>query len=92
MREIVDAVTRAQPDIIFVGLGFPKQERLIETLRPLLPQTWFLGIGVSFSFVAGEITPGRSGCSEWAWNGCTACARNRGGCSNATWCTTFPLR
>jgi len=56
MREIVDAVTRAQPDIIFVGLGFPKQERLIETLRPLLPQTWFLGIGVSFSFVAGEIT------------------------------------
>jgi N-acetylglucosaminyldiphosphoundecaprenol N-acetyl-beta-D-mannosaminyltransferase len=55
MREIVETVTRAQPDIVFVGLGFPKQERLIETLRPLLPQTWFLGIGVSFSFVAGEI-------------------------------------
>jgi N-acetylglucosaminyldiphosphoundecaprenol N-acetyl-beta-D-mannosaminyltransferase len=55
MRQITDALTAAQPDIIFVGLGFPKQERLIETLRPLLPRSWFLGVGVSFSFVAGEI-------------------------------------
>jgi len=54
-NSVADALTAAQPDIIFVGLGFPKQERLIETLRPLLPRSWFLGIGVSFSFVAGEI-------------------------------------
>ena len=55
LRELTDGLLAAQPDIAFVGLGFPKQERLIETLRPLLPQTWFLGVGVSFSFVAGEI-------------------------------------
>jgi N-acetylglucosaminyldiphosphoundecaprenol N-acetyl-beta-D-mannosaminyltransferase len=55
VRELTDALVAAQPDIAFVGLGFPKQERLIDTLRPLLPQTWFLGVGVSFSFVAGEI-------------------------------------
>ena len=55
LRELTDGIVSAQPDIAFVGLGFPKQERLIESLRPLLPQTWFLGIGVSFSFVAGEI-------------------------------------
>jgi N-acetylglucosaminyldiphosphoundecaprenol N-acetyl-beta-D-mannosaminyltransferase len=55
MRQIVDAVQNSQPDIVFVGLGFPKQERLIEQLRVLLPQSWFLGVGVSFSFVAGEI-------------------------------------
>ena len=44
-----------RPDIVYVGLGFPKQERLIEQLRDALPQTWFLGIGISFSFVAGEV-------------------------------------
>jgi N-acetylglucosaminyldiphosphoundecaprenol N-acetyl-beta-D-mannosaminyltransferase len=44
-----------QPDIVFVGLGFPKQERLIEELRGVLPRAWFLGIGVTFSFVSGEI-------------------------------------
>jgi N-acetylglucosaminyldiphosphoundecaprenol N-acetyl-beta-D-mannosaminyltransferase len=54
-RRIRDDLEAARPDIVFVGLGFPKQERLIETLRPLLPATWFLGIGVSFSFVAGDI-------------------------------------
>jgi N-acetylglucosaminyldiphosphoundecaprenol N-acetyl-beta-D-mannosaminyltransferase len=55
IRRINEELLATRPDIVFVGLGFPKQERLIETLRPLLPATWFLGIGVSFSFVAGEI-------------------------------------
>ncbi|HTU31226.1 MAG TPA: WecB/TagA/CpsF family glycosyltransferase [Solirubrobacteraceae bacterium] len=44
-----------RPDIVYVGLGFPKQERLIVELRDRLPYTWFLSCGVSFSFVAGEI-------------------------------------
>jgi N-acetylglucosaminyldiphosphoundecaprenol N-acetyl-beta-D-mannosaminyltransferase len=43
------------PDIVFVGLGFPKQERVIAELRERLPRTWFLSCGISFSFVAGEI-------------------------------------
>ena len=46
---------RTRPDIVYVGLGFPKQERLIERLRPALPTAWYLGIGVSFSFVSGEV-------------------------------------
>jgi N-acetylglucosaminyldiphosphoundecaprenol N-acetyl-beta-D-mannosaminyltransferase len=46
----------AAPDIVFVGLGFPKQERLIVSLRRAFPATWFVSCGVSFSFVAGEIT------------------------------------
>jgi N-acetylglucosaminyldiphosphoundecaprenol N-acetyl-beta-D-mannosaminyltransferase len=43
------------PDILLVGLGSPKQEQLIRALRPLLPRTWMIGVGVSFSFLAGEI-------------------------------------
>jgi N-acetylglucosaminyldiphosphoundecaprenol N-acetyl-beta-D-mannosaminyltransferase len=52
---IRDTLVRARPDIVFVGLGFPKQERLIEWLRPSFPRTWFMGVGASFSFVSGEI-------------------------------------
>lgn len=43
------------PDIVYVGLGCPKQERLIFHLRSRMPTTWFVSAGVSFSFVAGDI-------------------------------------
>lgn len=45
----------ADPNIVYVALGFPKQERLIARLWPALPRAWFLGIGISFSFVSGEV-------------------------------------
>ncbi|MBJ7519045.1 MAG: WecB/TagA/CpsF family glycosyltransferase [Solirubrobacteraceae bacterium] len=54
MNRIRAALLAAQPDIVYVGLGFPKQERLIDELRDLLPETWFLGIGISLSFVSGD--------------------------------------
>lgn len=57
--EYVDALIKrvvdAKPDIIFVAVGFPKQERMIAKLRPVLPQAWFLGVGISFSFVTGGV-------------------------------------
>ncbi len=45
----------AEADIIFVALGAPKQEVLIKALRPHLPRAWFLGVGISFSFVTGDV-------------------------------------
>lgn len=50
-----DELVRARPDVVLVGLGSPKQEELIRALRPALPATWMIGVGVSFSFVAGEL-------------------------------------
>lgn len=50
-----NALTRAQPDIVFVGLGSPKQEQFISRMRPQLPRAWWLGVGISFSFVCGEV-------------------------------------
>jgi N-acetylglucosaminyldiphosphoundecaprenol N-acetyl-beta-D-mannosaminyltransferase len=55
MQRIVDLLIEKQPAIVYVCLGFPKQEKLIERIRPALPKAWYLGIGISFSFVAGEI-------------------------------------
>jgi N-acetylglucosaminyldiphosphoundecaprenol N-acetyl-beta-D-mannosaminyltransferase len=55
LQTIRRSLTDAQPDIVFVGLGFPKQERLIVSLRKDLPAAWFIPCGISFSFAAGAI-------------------------------------
>jgi N-acetylglucosaminyldiphosphoundecaprenol N-acetyl-beta-D-mannosaminyltransferase len=55
LSEIEATLLGAAPDVVFVGLGFPKQDHLIQRLRPLLPEAWFLSCGVSFSFVSGEL-------------------------------------
>jgi N-acetylglucosaminyldiphosphoundecaprenol N-acetyl-beta-D-mannosaminyltransferase len=52
---IVDALVEAKPHIVFVGLGFPKQERLILRLREQFPAVWFIGCGGSIAFAAGDI-------------------------------------
>jgi N-acetylglucosaminyldiphosphoundecaprenol N-acetyl-beta-D-mannosaminyltransferase len=55
LRRIREALAAARPDIVFVGLGFPKQERLIAELRETLPRAWFLGVGIALSFAAGDL-------------------------------------
>ena len=52
---LVSRVSVASPEIVLVALGSPKQERLIEVLRERMPRAWYLGIGITFSFVAGEV-------------------------------------
>jgi N-acetylglucosaminyldiphosphoundecaprenol N-acetyl-beta-D-mannosaminyltransferase len=42
----------AAPDIVYVGLGFPKQERLITSFAPGFPATWFLGCGAAVPYAA----------------------------------------
>ena len=54
LHRIERSLRETAPDIIYVGLGFPKQERLIADLRGRMPKAWFLSCGISFSFVAGE--------------------------------------
>jgi N-acetylglucosaminyldiphosphoundecaprenol N-acetyl-beta-D-mannosaminyltransferase len=48
-------LAKAEPKIVFVGLGFPKQERLMARLEPLLPGTWFVGCGSAVPYAAGEL-------------------------------------
>ncbi len=55
LADIAAHVTNAAPDIVFVGLGSPKQERLIPHLRGNLPTAWWLGVGISFSFLCNEV-------------------------------------
>jgi exopolysaccharide biosynthesis WecB/TagA/CpsF family protein len=53
--DIRAAVVRAQPKIVFVGLGFPKQERLIARLCGDLPGAWFVGCGAAIPIAAGQL-------------------------------------
>jgi N-acetylglucosaminyldiphosphoundecaprenol N-acetyl-beta-D-mannosaminyltransferase len=48
-------VADAAPDLVFVGLGFPKQETVVDRLRGLLPRAWFIGCGAAVNFVAGDV-------------------------------------
>jgi N-acetylglucosaminyldiphosphoundecaprenol N-acetyl-beta-D-mannosaminyltransferase len=54
MAAIRSRLMATRPDIVFVALGFPKQERLIAGLVDLLPSTWFLGVGASLDFIGGQ--------------------------------------
>jgi N-acetylglucosaminyldiphosphoundecaprenol N-acetyl-beta-D-mannosaminyltransferase len=42
----------AAPDIVYVGMGFPRQERLIARFAPSFPATWFLGCGAAIPYAA----------------------------------------
>jgi N-acetylglucosaminyldiphosphoundecaprenol N-acetyl-beta-D-mannosaminyltransferase len=62
-------VEAAAPDIVYVGLPLEKQVDLIPRLRRRLPDAWFLGLGISFSFVCGEVSraPGWMRASGLEW-------------------------
>lgn len=54
-QSLAAELSASRADIVFVGLGSPKQERLIAGLRDCLPEAWWLGVGVSFSFVCNRV-------------------------------------
>jgi N-acetylglucosaminyldiphosphoundecaprenol N-acetyl-beta-D-mannosaminyltransferase len=54
VAELVRRVSRARPDLVLVGLGFPKQENLIARLRWVLPRAWMLGCGAGIPLAAGQ--------------------------------------
>lgn len=68
--EIVTEINRANPDILFIGLGCPKQENWMAAHKDKL-QTVMLGIGASFDFYAGNVKESPEGLSklglEWLY-------------------------
>ncbi|MFB4280691.1 WecB/TagA/CpsF family glycosyltransferase [Nonomuraea sp. MTCD27] len=56
LREVAERVSATAPDLVLVGLGFPKQERVIATLRARLPAAWHLGCGAGIPMAAGQFS------------------------------------
>ena len=50
---IAAIVDEARPDIVWVGLGAPKQELFMQALRPLVAAPLLLGVGAVFDFASG---------------------------------------
>ncbi len=55
VAELTGLLVSVRPDLVFVALGCPKQEYLIRSLRSCLPQAWWMGVGISFGFVCGDV-------------------------------------
>lgn len=59
LEKVLAAVVDARPDIVFVALGFPKQERVSRLLHDRLPGSWFLGCGGALDMAAGRVARAR---------------------------------
>lgn len=59
-EEIVKQINNASPDILFVGLGCPKQEKWMASHKSKIKSV-MLGVGASFDFFAGKVPE----CPEW---------------------------
>ena len=55
IKKIAEMIKEAQPQILIVGLGCPKQEKFIWNNREYLNVPVSLGLGASFDFEAGNI-------------------------------------
>jgi len=54
-EEAVRRINAASPDVVFVGLGCPKQERWMAEHRARLRAPVLLGVGAAFDFHTGRV-------------------------------------
>jgi N-acetylglucosaminyldiphosphoundecaprenol N-acetyl-beta-D-mannosaminyltransferase len=52
--DIVRMINEARPDILWVGLGSPKQDFWMSLNRPLLDVPVIIGVGAAFDFLSGQ--------------------------------------
>ena len=52
---MLDRIDAARPDIVWVGLGTPKQDHWVANHRPLLGAPVLIAIGAAFDFHAGVL-------------------------------------
>jgi N-acetylglucosaminyldiphosphoundecaprenol N-acetyl-beta-D-mannosaminyltransferase len=60
-EKLVTTINRVRPDIVWVGISTPKQDRFMERYLPLLDTTLMFGVGAAFDFHTGRI----SDCANW---------------------------
>lgn len=54
-KEAIDAINRAQPDLLWVGLSTPKQEMLMAAWSGRVRAKVMLGVGAAFDFHTGRV-------------------------------------
>ena len=59
--DLVETIEEAKPDIMWVGIGAPRQEEFMASYLPLLQTKLMFGVGAAFDFHTGRIKD----CSPW---------------------------
>ena len=54
-RQVIDMIDGAGADVVWVGIGVPKQEKWMRAMRPKLRAPVLVGVGAAFDFHAGLI-------------------------------------
>jgi N-acetylglucosaminyldiphosphoundecaprenol N-acetyl-beta-D-mannosaminyltransferase len=54
-RQLREAVDAAKPDILWIGLSTPKQEKFMAEFLPRLNVTLMIGVGAAFDFHSGQV-------------------------------------
>ena len=54
-KQLQEMVRAAQPDILWVGLSTPKQEKFMAEFLPRLDATLMIGVGAAFDFHSGRV-------------------------------------
>jgi N-acetylglucosaminyldiphosphoundecaprenol N-acetyl-beta-D-mannosaminyltransferase len=52
-KDVAERINEARPDIVWVGIGAPKQERWMAQMRGRLDAPMLIGVGAAFDFHAG---------------------------------------
>ncbi|MED3622522.1 WecB/TagA/CpsF family glycosyltransferase [Neobacillus thermocopriae] len=54
-NKIPEEIKQSKPDMVFVALGFPRQEKFIAENIPQFEKGLFIGVGGSFDVIAGAV-------------------------------------
>jgi N-acetylglucosaminyldiphosphoundecaprenol N-acetyl-beta-D-mannosaminyltransferase len=52
---VADEINHARADVVWVGIGVPKQEKWMAQMRPRLQAPVLIGVGAAFDFHAGLV-------------------------------------
>jgi N-acetylglucosaminyldiphosphoundecaprenol N-acetyl-beta-D-mannosaminyltransferase len=53
-QEVAARINADRPDVVWIGIGVPKQEKWMARMRPLLDAPVLVGVGAAFDFLAGR--------------------------------------
>ncbi len=53
-KQVIQGINAAKPDIVWVGLGAPKQERWMANMMGRLHAPVLIGVGAAFDFLSGQ--------------------------------------
>lgn len=54
--QTADLINKAKPDIVWVGMSSPKQDRWMARMRPMLDAPVLIAVGAAFDFLSGTVS------------------------------------